>query len=290
VGGTRLLALTQLETVGLWAGLLSSVVSVVLSLVAIFFARDVDRRSIEISNQTIRSLQSIQSTVQRLSEDTGGLIKVAWERMLGTMGGQTAQTNNDLQGLLAGLIAEFREDANEIAPGTGVEKLARTVGERVRRATDGKSGAERGSGPRSWTFNAVVQAIESLSPLAIELLRALEGGHHLTRTQYQRLRRDPDLAVAIDELRDEDLLVPLQRRGARGDETIYGIAPWFLEVIGAALVFTGHETPSEAEAQKVRSALREVGFDVDDLSEQSEQEDERPASRTRGDAQPSRTS
>jgi hypothetical protein len=35
VGGTRLLALTQLETVGLWAGLLSSVVSVVLSLVAI---------------------------------------------------------------------------------------------------------------------------------------------------------------------------------------------------------------------------------------------------------------
>jgi hypothetical protein len=90
-----------------------------------------------------------------------------------------------------------------------VEKLARKVGERVRRATDGKSGAERGSGPRSWAFNAVVQAIELLSPLAIELLRALEGGHHLTRTQYQRLRRDPDLAVAIDELRDEDLLVPL---------------------------------------------------------------------------------
>lgn len=287
MGGTRLLALTQLETVGLWAGLLSSVVSVVLSLVAIFFARDVDRRSIEINNQTIRSLQSIQSTVQRLSEDTGGLIKVAWERMLGTMSGQTAQTDNDLQGLLAGLIAEFREDANEIAPGTGVEKLARKVGERVRRATDGKSGAERGSAPRSWAFNAAVQAIESLSPLAIELLRALGGGHHLTRTQYQRLRRDPDLAVAIDELRDQDLLVPLQRRGARGDETIYGIAPWFLEVIGAALVFTGHETPSEAEAQEVRSSLREAGFDVDDLSEQG---DERQASRTRSEAQPSHAS
>jgi len=91
------LALTQLETVGLWAGLLSAVVSVVLSLVAIFFARDVDRRSIEISNQTIRSLQTIQSTVQRLSEDTGGLIKVAWERMLGTMGAQSAQADGDLQ-------------------------------------------------------------------------------------------------------------------------------------------------------------------------------------------------
>jgi hypothetical protein len=263
VAGTHLLALTQLETVGLWAGLLSSVVSVVLSLVAIFFARDVDRRSIEINNQTIRSLQSIQSTVQRLSEDTGGLIKVAWERMLGTMGARPTQTDSDLQGLLAGLLAEFRDDANEIAPGTGVEKLARKVGERMRRATDGKSGTERSTAPRSWAFNAVVQAIESLSPVAIELLRALEGGHHLTRAQYQELRRDPDLAVAIDELRDQDLLIPLQRRGARGEETIYGIAPWFLEVIGPALVFTGHESPSDAEAQKVIAALRDVGYDAD---------------------------
>jgi hypothetical protein len=244
-------------------------VSVVLSLVAIFFARDVDRRSIEINNQTIRSLQSIQSTVQRLSEDTGGLIKVAWERMLGTMGApQTTPTDNDLQGLLAGLLAEFRDDANEIAPGTGVERLARKVGERMRHATDGKSGTERSTGPRSWAFNAVVQAIESLSPLAIELLRALEGGHHLTRAQYQELRRDSDLAVAIDELRDHDLLVPLQRRGARGEETIYGIAPWFQEVIGPALVFTGHESPSEADAQKVMSALREVGYDAESLPRQ----------------------
>jgi hypothetical protein len=268
VGGTRLLALTQLETVGLWAGLLSSVVSVVLSLVAIFFARDVDRRSIEISNQTIRSLQTIQSTVQRLSDDTGGLIKVAWERMLGTMGPQASQTDNDLQGLLAGLLAEFREDANEIAPGTGVEKLARKVGERMRRAAEPKSGTERSPAPRSWAFNAVVQAIESLSPLAIELLRALEGGHHLTRTQYQELRRDPDLAVAIDELRDEDLLVPIQRRGTRGEETIYGIAPWFLEVIGPALVFTGHESPSDAEARRVMSALREAGYDAESLPQE----------------------
>jgi hypothetical protein len=287
VAGTRLLGLTQLETVGLWAGLLSSVVSVVLSLVAIFFARDVDRRSIEINNQTIRSLQSIQSTVQRLSEDTGGLIKVAWERMLGTMGAPAPQTDNDLQGLLAGLLAEFREDANEIAPGTAMEKLARKVGERVRRATDGRSGAERSTGPRSWAFNAVVQAIESLSPLAIELLRALEGGHHLTRTQYLHLRRDPDLAVAVDELRDQDLLVPIQRRGARGEETIYGIAPWFLEVIGPALVFTGHESPSDAEAQKVMSALREVGYDVDNLPQQNAGPG---ASRAQADAQAARPS
>ena len=37
------------------------------------------------------------------------------------MGAQAPQIdNNNLQGLLAGLLTEFREDANEIAPGTGV--------------------------------------------------------------------------------------------------------------------------------------------------------------------------
>ena len=254
-----LLTLAQVETVGIWAGLLSAVVSIVLSVVAILFARDVDRRSMEISNQTIRSLESIQSTVQRLSDDTGGLIKVAWERMLGTMGAATAQPDSELQGLLYGLLAEFRQDASDLAPGTGVDRLAREVGERVRRATSRKGGPERESAPKSWAFNAAVQAIEELSPVAIELLRALEGGRHLTRPQYRQLRRDPDLAAALDELRDQDLLVPLQRQGARGEETIYGLAPWFREVIGPALVFTGHETPSGSEADRVTRALEEVG-------------------------------
>jgi hypothetical protein len=254
-----LFALTQVETVGMWAGLLSAVVSVVLSIVAILFARDVDRRSMEISNQTIRSLESIQSTVQRLSDDTGGLIKVAWERMLGTMGPAMPQPDGELQGLLYGLLAEFRQDANELAPGTGVDKLAREVGERVRRATSHKGGPEREPAPKSWAFNAAVQAIEELSPVAIELLRALEAGRHLTRPQYQQLRRDPELAAALEELRDRDLLVPLQRKGSQGEETIYGLAPWFREVIGPALVFTGHETPSSSEADRVTRALEEVG-------------------------------
>jgi hypothetical protein len=250
------------ETVGLWVGLLSAVVSIVLSVVAILFARDVDHRSIEISDQTIRSLESIRSTVQRLSDDTGGLIKVAWERMLGTMGPPT-QLDGDLQGLLAGLLAEFRQDADELAPGTGVDKLARDMGDRLRRATNRKSATEREPVPKSWAFNAVAQAIESASPLAIELLRALQGSRHLNRTQYQQLRREPDLALAIDELRDHDLLVPLQRRGTHGEETIYGLAPWFHDVIGPALVFTGHETPASEEAQRVMQALRDVGFVAD---------------------------
>ena len=78
------LAVTNDATVATWTGVFSSVVSIVLSVVAILFARDVDRRSMEVNNQTIRSLETIQATVQRLSDDTGGLIKMAWERMLGS--------------------------------------------------------------------------------------------------------------------------------------------------------------------------------------------------------------
>ena len=35
---------------------------------------------------------------------------------------------------------------------------------------------------------------------------------------------DPELAPALDELRDRDLLVPFQHRGARGEDTVYGLS------------------------------------------------------------------
>jgi hypothetical protein len=66
--------------------------------------------------------------------------------------------------------------------------------------------------------------------------------------------------MAVEELRDQDLLVPLQRRGSHGEETIYGLAPWFRDVIGPALVFTEHETPSTSEAERVAAALRGVRY------------------------------
>ncbi len=109
-----LLALTGVGAVATWIGLLSAVISIVLSVIAILFARDVDHRSMEISSQTIRALESIQATVQRLSDDTGGLIKVAWERMLGSMATPAPRADGDLQGLLSGLLGEFRQDVTEL--------------------------------------------------------------------------------------------------------------------------------------------------------------------------------
>jgi hypothetical protein len=263
---TAPLALTQVEVVGLWAGLISSIVAIVLSVVAIAFTRDVDRRSMEISSQTIRSLEAIEAAVQRLSDDTGGLIKVAWERMLGSMGAREQPADTELQTLLAALLAEFRDD---VAAGSDVDKLVRDLDERLRRAAGRRAQPERGTAPRSWAFNAAVDAIRSVSPLAVELLRSLASGRPLTRAQYRQLRQDPDLAVALDELRDQDLLMPFQR-GPKGEQTAYGLAPWFHDVIGPALVFTDHESPVRPEADRVMEALGAVGYPVEQLADRSQ--------------------
>jgi hypothetical protein len=221
----------------------------------------------EISSQTIRSLESIQATVQRLSDDTGGLIKVAWERMLGSM--PAPRADGDFQGLLSGLLGEFRQDVTELPPGASVEKLTRDVAERLRRATTQGLGGGRESQLKGWAFDAVAEAIESLPPLAIELLRRLERGQHFTRDDYRELRRDPELATALDELRDRDLLVPFHHRGAHGEDTVYGLAPWFQAVVGPALVFTGHETPWLPESQEDETALRQMGDIPETISDGS---------------------
>ena len=97
--------------------------------------RDVDRSISRAAARPIRALESIQATVQRLSDDTGGLIKVAWERMLGSMATPAPRADGDLQGLLSGLLGEFRQDVTELPPGACADTLARDVDERLRRAT-----------------------------------------------------------------------------------------------------------------------------------------------------------
>ena len=76
--------MTQVETAGLWIGLISGIVSIVLSIVAIAFARAVDRSSRQVTEQTIKSLQKIETEVARLSDDTreldkGRLGENAWQ-------------------------------------------------------------------------------------------------------------------------------------------------------------------------------------------------------------------
>ena len=74
--------MADVDKIALWAGLISSIVSIVLSIVAIVVAILVNSRSEKVSDQTIKSLQKIESSIERLSGDTSGLIKGAWDTML----------------------------------------------------------------------------------------------------------------------------------------------------------------------------------------------------------------
>src|SRR5258706_16016557 len=74
--------MTDVEKIALWVGLFASIVSIVLSFVAIAFAILVDRGARAVSGQTIKSLQKIESDVQRQSDDTRELIKAGWDKML----------------------------------------------------------------------------------------------------------------------------------------------------------------------------------------------------------------
>ena len=273
-GMAPFLALNQVETVALWIGVVTGVASIVLSIIAILFARDVDRWSGEVSKQTIRSLESIETTVQRLSEDTGGLIKVAWDRMLGTMERDGGPSRDQLRTVLSGLLAEFGEEAEERAPGKGMEELARNIGRRVQRAAGDNAAQLRGELGGSGAFDAVVGAINSMSTLAIELLRALLRTRHLTRAQYHRLREDPEMAEALDELRERQILVPLEGHTGKGGKTggvVYSLSPWISDVVGPALVFTGHETPSPEETERIQNALMDYSG--------AESESDHPATR-----------
>ena len=179
--------------------------------------------------------------------------------MLGSMATPAPRADGDLQGLFQACSESSVRMSPNCPRAPSVAKLTTDVAERLRRATTQGLGGGREGRLKGWAFNAAAEAIESLPPLAIELLRYLERGQHLTRHHYRDLRRDPELATALDELRDRDLLVPFQHRGAHGEDTVYGLAPWFRAVVGPALVFTGHETPSRPESQEVETALRQTG-------------------------------
>jgi hypothetical protein len=81
----------------------------------------------------------------------------------------------------------------------------------------------------------------------------------MTREQYKTLREDPEMHEALTELRRGSLILALSPY----DETsgpVYWLAPWYHDVIGPALVFTGNETPSASEQEFVNRLFDEVGY------------------------------
>ncbi|MCW2753749.1 MAG: hypothetical protein JWQ32_1160 [Marmoricola sp.] len=273
------LAMSNLELVGLWVGLIGGVVSIVLALVAMAFTFAVDRRSTSINEQVIKSLQKIESTVEGVAADTTNLIKVAWERMLpgvdGTSPGSLAQDAADdqsVQAIAAGVAAELRA---ELAPsGTPNDAEAiRRLDSAVRRMERTMRAQLSSSAPEPVRPSSRVDRLQhdlaSLSPEALELVRQMASvGKHLTREQYLNLRTGP-LDQALRQLRGRGIIGPLKGLTEQDEEIpVYFFSPTVYRYVRPLLSI--QDPPSPAVREGVGGLLAAVGYRSNFDSEQPE--------------------
>jgi division protein CdvB (Snf7/Vps24/ESCRT-III family) len=121
--------MSQVESVALWAGLIASIAGIVLSAVATWFAFRLNDQATAINNQMIKSLERIESSVERVSSDTRELITAGWNKMLGNMGGPTdpGTANSDsadsiVDGVATEIESELNEDGSE-EPEAKIQRL-----------------------------------------------------------------------------------------------------------------------------------------------------------------------
>jgi hypothetical protein len=240
---------SEVEHVALWAGLIANVVSIVLSLVAIWFAVHVNTRSENVSDQTIRSLQKIESFVQRLSEDTAGLIKGAWDKMLGGLPRteNAAARSSNAREIASGLTTELKSEIEEEAgPRQGVS--AEEVAQRLENTIDswGKALAAQIAGSRAraggQSIFSLYRVLRRLSPEAREVLFQMRD-HHLTRAQYKSLLQSA-LRPSMAELRNAGLIVPLTGVDDSGKKVaVYWYPPESSETLRRAIAAFSRSSP-----------------------------------------------
>ncbi|HLL06424.1 MAG TPA: hypothetical protein VK539_37985 [Myxococcaceae bacterium] len=260
--------MTQVEVVALWTGLISGIVSIVLSIVAIVFSVLVNQRSDKVSDQTIQSLERIGTTVERLSEDTRVLIKNAWEKLLGGFGSpppSPTDTTSTAKEVASGLAAEFRAELNAIRadtkntgtlPAEMMEQVNRAIS-RLESSLTAQIRAEQRRSDRSTSkLDFAIAALNSITPTARELARAIQRAH-LTSSQYRKLSEGP-LSEALGELRGCGLLIPVTP-AVKGDENpVYYFPPSIVDVIRSALLMFA---PSEnTSAEVIARELSAVGY------------------------------
>lgn len=254
--------MTQVETVALWAGLLASVVGIVLSVVAMVFTWVVNKRSDQVSDHTIQSLQKIESTVGVLSENTNSLIKGAWEKMLGSVGGDDPTPAPPTKELASGIAAEIRA---ELTSSTGAAlqlnqerfaSLEQSLARLERSLRPPRAVRSRPDGQVD-LFDTLVPALRALSPVARYLLYAIRA-RHLTLPQYRSLGEHPALSIAINELRDSGLLVPYADHDRANHDPVYYLGKDLFKVIEPAMSLVPPVPPEVRSV--VDEALRSVAY------------------------------
>ncbi len=232
--------MTIVDQVALWAGLISSIVSIVLSIVAIVFAILVDRNSRLVTAQTIKSLQKIETEVERLSSDTRQLIKAGWDKMLGSSYPPATQPDpTNAKELAAGIASELRAELNlhtEKPHSAEQASLEAKINDALRDLESTLTAQMRTEPVATRSGGAVARAEEllhSISPLARALASHLSASH-LTRAQYVDLSKGP-LSEAISELRNAGLLVPLRAAGPDKEYPVYYFPPQLAKPLRALI-------------------------------------------------------
>jgi hypothetical protein len=255
--------MTEVEHVALWAGLISSIVGIVLAVVAIVSSVIGNVRLERVTDQTVKSLQKIESDVQRISEETSGLIKAGWERMLGSVAGNGSPVlaATSAKEIAAGLTNEMRAAVKEEMKRSGealppdqsprIEAVLKEIG----RTIAAQMGVTTYGGARSpqLTWD---QRIAALPDLAREVAYQIRN-HHLTREQYERLRESSHIGNAVVRLRRVGLLVPLSDHGNQ-DSVVYWFPPDKVDDIKSALLLS---RPRDSESREaVAVDLARVGY------------------------------
>ena len=215
--------MSDAENVALWLGIIVGIAGVVLSVVAIWFAFWVNDRAARVNDQTIQSLQKIETTVERLSADTTGLIKAGWDKMLGqvcgTGLGPSEQAQSSATEIASGLSSEMMAELEESGVVTHdeakrIESLIEELGKKLTAQISAASTPARlGS-----QLDRLVEQLEGISMDARELVAAIsEAGRHLTRKEYRSLLNSP-LSDALRELREAGLLAPFLGYSPEGEQ------------------------------------------------------------------------
>lgn len=262
----------QVEVVALWLGLIASIVGVVLALVSIMFTRAVEQRASELNLQIVQTLQKIETAVDRSTDDTSNLIKVAWDRLLPESGARTEDDRSDpdpefAKQVAAGVAAELRSeltaDTTSSQTEVGLSEQENRLLARWQEAFE-KQLVSGVSASSQQDLNQVYETISKLPSTPFYLLKSIASGAHLTRTQYMRLADGP-LGRAILKLRDSGLLVPLVPASG-SDSLVYWLPAPSAGRIRGVLELLSDRTPPGSIARHIDAELRKVGYLNDESS------------------------
>jgi hypothetical protein len=211
----------------------------------------------------IKSLQKIESTVDRTSTDTRELIAAGWNKLLSGLDREPVEDEGDppdsSDPISEGIASEVRSELTEgnEQDTERLTRIERALGELTETIAVQLRGRQRRESKDSTAF--VVETLLSLPIESRALLLALSGGPHLTRKQYRAAIQNPDLGPSIRRLRSVGLLVPLTGIGPEGEpEPCYWFPPSTVKSVRVALQLAG-EIPGEV-LERITAALRDTGY------------------------------